>query len=78
MVASSSAGSAFAAAGPIDFSARVLADGMRAHLGAPVIVENRLGANGAIAAVAVKNAPTDGSLLLVATSGMLTISPVLE
>jgi len=68
----------FAAAGPIDFSARVLADGMRAGLGIPVIVDNRVGANGAIAAVAVKNAPPDGALLLVATSGMLTISPHIE
>jgi tripartite-type tricarboxylate transporter receptor subunit TctC len=68
----------FAATGPIDFSARVLAEGMRANLGIPVIVDNRVGANGAIAAVAVKNGPTDGSLLLVATSGMLTISPHIE
>lgn len=68
----------FAAAGPIDFSARVLADGMRAGLGIPVIVDNRVGANGAIAAVAVKNAPPDGATLLVATSGMLTISPHIE
>jgi tripartite-type tricarboxylate transporter receptor subunit TctC len=68
----------FAASGPIDFSARVLADGMRANLGIPVIVDNRVGANGAIAAVAVKNGPTDGSQLLVATSGMLTISPHIE
>lgn len=68
----------FAAAGPIDFSARVLAEGMRANLGIPVIVDNRVGANGAIAAVAVKNAPPDGATLLVATSGMLTISPHIE
>lgn len=68
----------FAATGPIDFSARVLADGMRAQLGIPVIVENRTGANGAIAAVAVKHAAPDGGTLLVATSGMLTISPHIE
>jgi tripartite-type tricarboxylate transporter receptor subunit TctC len=68
----------FAAAGPIDFSARVLAEGMRVNLGIPVIVDNRTGANGAIAAVAVKSAPPDGATLLVATSGMLTISPHIE
>ena len=68
----------FAASGPIDFSARVLAEGMRVHLGIPVIVDNRTGANGAIAAVAVKNAAPDGAVLLVATSGMLTISPHIE
>ncbi len=68
----------FAASGPIDFSARVLAEGMRVHLGIPVMVDNRTGANGAIAAVAVKNAAPDGAVLLVATSGMLTISPHIE
>ncbi len=68
----------FAASGPIDFSARVLAEGMRDQLGIPVIVENRTGANGSIAAVAIKKAPADGTMLLVATSGMLAISPHIE
>ena len=65
----------FAAGGPIDYSARVLAEGMHAQTGTPVIVENRTGANGAIAAMAVKQAAPDGATLLVATSGLLTISP---
>jgi len=66
------------ASGPIDFSARVLAEAMRTQLGVPVLVENRTGANGAIAAAAVKQAAPDGGMLLVATPGMLTISPHLE
>jgi tripartite-type tricarboxylate transporter receptor subunit TctC len=65
----------FAAGGPIDFSARVLAESMQAQTGTPVIVENRTGANGAIAANAVKQAAPNGATLLVATSGLLTISP---
>ena len=65
----------FAAGGPIDFSARVIAESMQAQTGIPVIVENRTGANGAIAATAVKQAAPDGATLLVATSGLLTISP---
>lgn len=68
----------FAATGPIDFSTRVLAEGMRAQLGIPVIVENRTGANGAIAALAVRQAAPDGGTLLIATSGMLVISPHIE
>ncbi len=65
----------FAAGGPIDYSARVLAESMQAQTGTPMIVENRTGANGAIAAMAVKQAAPDGATLLVATSGLLTISP---
>lgn len=61
--------------GPIDFSARVLAESMRAQTGIAVIVENRPGANGTIAAVAVKQAAPDGENLLFTSSGMLTISP---
>lgn len=68
----------FAPAGPVDFTARVLADKLRTQLGIPVVVENRAGANGALAAVAVKNAPADGKMLLFFSSGMLTISPHLD
>lgn len=68
----------FAVGGPIDFAARVLADSMRAQTGIPVIVENRTGANGAVAAAAVKQAAPDGEILLFTSSGMLTISPHLE
>ena len=51
----------FAAGGPIDFSARVIAESMQAQTGIPLIVENRTGANGAIAATAVKQAAPDGA-----------------
>jgi tripartite-type tricarboxylate transporter receptor subunit TctC len=68
----------FAPAGPVDFTARVLADRLRAQLGIPVVADNRAGANGAVAAVAVKNAAPDGRMLLFFSSGMLTISPHLE
>lgn len=68
----------FSPGGPVDFTARVLADGMRAGLGIPVVVENRPGANGAVAAVSVKNAPADGKALLFASSGMVTIGPHMD
>lgn len=68
----------FAVGGPVDFAARVLADSMREQTGIPVIVENRTGANGAVAAAAVKQAAPDGENLLFTSSGMLTISPHLE
>ena len=68
----------FAPAGPVDFTARVLADQWRAQLGTSVVVDNRAGANGTVAAVAIKNAPADGRTLLFFSSGMLTISPHLD
>ena len=68
----------FSPGGPVDFTARVLADGMRAGLGIPIVVENRPGANGAVAAVGAKNAPPDGKTLLFVSSGMVTISPQMD
>lgn len=68
----------FAAGGPADFVARTLASKLGDPLNATVIVENRPGANGSIAAQAVSNAKPDGTTLLFATSGMLTISPILD
>ncbi|MES2414873.1 MAG: tripartite tricarboxylate transporter substrate binding protein [Pseudomonadota bacterium] len=68
----------FSPGGPIDFSARVLADKLRTQLSIPVVVENRPGGNGVIAALAVKQALGNGETLLMASSGMLTISPHLD
>lgn len=65
----------FPPGGPVDLSARVLAESMRAQSGIPVIIENRPGAYANIAAVAVKQAAPDGERLLFATSSLLTISP---
>jgi tripartite-type tricarboxylate transporter receptor subunit TctC len=47
-----------------DFAARILADEMSGLLGQPVIVENRPGGGGNIAANAVATAPPDGHTLL--------------
>src|SRR5713226_8818816 len=50
----------FAAGGPMDTVARVVADGMRASLGQPVIIENIVGAGGSIGAGRVAHAAPDG------------------
>lgn len=68
---------AFAAGGPIDLAARIVADGMTQKLGQPVVVENRTGANGAIAAEAVKTSAPDGHTVLVSNASMITITPTL-
>jgi tripartite-type tricarboxylate transporter receptor subunit TctC len=49
-----------AAGGPTDTIARIMADGMRASLGQPVIIENVTGAAGSIAVGRVVRAPPDG------------------
>lgn len=65
----------FPAGGGIDLSARLLVDPFKDALGAPVIVENRVGAAGTIAANAVAKAAPDGRTMLVSTSGEIAIAP---
>ena len=48
------------ASGSLDLAARMLAQGLRDALGQPVVVENRAGGGGIIAAEAVKAAAPDG------------------
>jgi tripartite-type tricarboxylate transporter receptor subunit TctC len=63
----------YPAGGGIDLLARILAEPMKA-LGQPVVVENRTGAAGMIAAQATAKAPPDGHTMLMATSGEIAIS----
>jgi tripartite-type tricarboxylate transporter receptor subunit TctC len=63
----------FPAGGGIDLVARLLAEPFKS-MGQPVIVENRTGAAGMIAAQTVAKAPPDGHTLLMATSGEIAIS----
>ena len=63
----------FGAGGPPDVAARIIGDYLSAHLGT-IFVENRPGAGGTIAAKAVAAMPPDGYTLMLATSGVLSIS----
>ncbi|KAF1050071.1 Bug family tripartite tricarboxylate transporter substrate binding protein [Xylophilus sp.] len=54
----------YAAGGGADANARLLAPAMSAALGQPVVIENKPGASGVLAAQAVLAAPADGYTLL--------------
>lgn len=57
----------FPAGGPTDTIGRVLADGLQAALGQPVIIENVPGATGSIGAAKVARASADGYTLILGT-----------
>jgi len=68
---------AFPPGGPVDFVARSIADPLGKELGARVIVENKSGANGAIAGEIVAHAAADGNTLWLTSVGAVAINPVL-
>jgi tripartite-type tricarboxylate transporter receptor subunit TctC len=69
---------ASAPGGTTDISARMLAEPLGKALGQTVVVDNRAGASGALAAVAVKRAQADGHTLLMQYSGYHVITPVVS
>lgn len=68
----------FAAGGPTDSITRLLADVLSRRFGVTFVVENRLGANGGVAAKHIKNAPADGYTLFLGGSGTLVVAPNLN
>lgn len=62
----------FSAGGPTDVPARLIANSMSKTLGQPVVVENKLGAGGTIAANYVAKAAPDGYTFLIHHNGMGT------
>jgi len=68
----------YAAGGNSDGMARIVAQRLGDRLGQTFIVENRAGANGAIASEAVARAAPDGYTLLWAVTPPLTISPAMS
>src|SRR5512139_388284 len=68
----------FPPGGPNDLLARIIAPGIAERLKRSVVVENRAGANGEIAAASVAKAPTDGSVFMLASNGSTTIAPALN
>lgn len=65
----------FGAGGITDFVARAVAEELGKQLGQTVVVENRPGAGGNIAAEALKNAAPDGYTLMMTTMGLVSVNP---
>jgi tripartite-type tricarboxylate transporter receptor subunit TctC len=66
----------FPPGGGTDAIARVLADKMKDELGQPVVVENKPGAGGQLAAQALKAAAADGTTLFISHDHTVTILPL--
>jgi tripartite-type tricarboxylate transporter receptor subunit TctC len=65
----------FPPGGTADLIARVVADKLKDSLGVPVIVDNRPGAIGRIAAEVVKNAAPDGTTIMAVPIGPMAVVP---
>jgi len=65
----------FPPGGGTDAIARLLSDKLKDQLGTTVIVENKAGAGGQIAAQALKAAPADGSVLFLSHDHTISILP---
>lgn len=67
----------FPPGGPTDALGRQLAQSLSDELGRPVVVDNRPGAGGTIAAAAVAKAPADGYTLMFGNSAALAAGPAI-
>ena len=65
----------FAAGGPADIIARVVARAMSERLGKPIVVEARAGAGGLIGVDVASKSRPDGHTLVMASSGAIVIIP---
>jgi tripartite-type tricarboxylate transporter receptor subunit TctC len=65
----------FAAGGATDTAARIIAKKLSDNLGVPVVVDNKAGAGGNIAAQATANAAPDGYTIHLGSIGPLSVAP---
>jgi tripartite-type tricarboxylate transporter receptor subunit TctC len=68
----------FPPAGAADMTARIVMKALSEDLGQPIIIDNRGGADGAIAGMATINSPADGYTLLFATTTGLNAAPTMR
>jgi len=66
----------YAPGGSTDRVARIVGDKLQAKLGTPVIVENKTGAGGRLAAQQVKAAPAGQNVLMVGNPAVMVVAPL--
>jgi tripartite-type tricarboxylate transporter receptor subunit TctC len=66
----------FAPGGSSDAMARIVGDKIKDTLGRTVVIENTPGASGRLAAEQIKNAPPDGSRILLANTVIMSLAPI--
>lgn len=66
----------FPPGGSIDTVARTIAEKMRVELNQPVVIENKVGAGGRLVAELVKNAPPDGTTLMIQPVVVPVLAPM--
>ncbi|MFE1573324.1 Bug family tripartite tricarboxylate transporter substrate binding protein [Comamonas odontotermitis] len=62
--------------GATDRVARIVGDKLQAEIGASVIVENKVGAGGRVAAQYVKNVPASQPMLMLANPAVMVVAPL--
>lgn len=67
----------FSAGNSIDSMARIIGRHLSAKLGQPVVVDNKTGANGMLAATEVARSQPDGYTVLISNSSTITVNPLL-
>src|SRR5688500_18804059 len=68
----------FPAGSATDTVTRILANSVSLSVGQPLVVENKAGADGAIAAAEVAKSPADGYTLLMATNSPMSAVPAMK
>jgi tripartite-type tricarboxylate transporter receptor subunit TctC len=66
----------YAPGGSTDRVARIVGEKLQAKLGVPVVIENKTGAGGRLAAQQVKATPAGQNVLMVANPAVMTVAPL--
>ncbi|KTT27407.1 Bug family tripartite tricarboxylate transporter substrate binding protein [Pseudacidovorax intermedius] len=66
----------YAPGGATDRVARIVADRLTVRLGVPVVVDNKAGAGGRLAAQQLKNAPAGQNVVMVANPAVMVVAPL--